>query len=187
MIILHRFLIKFLRAFNFLTNFLKTLASKIACVYRIWVRNHFANRVSALIKNKYNLKISPIYKTFKVVNYFQLKSKTPLALCSNVVYKFSCSCDTNKTYISMSSRNLITRVREHLNFKSLQESAIKDHILSCGKCSNNRFNENNFIIKSECKSEFCSKFHKALLIKKLNPKLNRQMFANGASYLLNIF
>ena len=31
--------------------------------------HHFANRLSALIKNKYNLKISPIYKTFKVVNY----------------------------------------------------------------------------------------------------------------------
>ena len=28
-------------------------------------------------KNKYSLKISPIYKTFKVINYFQLKSKTP--------------------------------------------------------------------------------------------------------------
>ena len=97
--------------------------------------NHFANRLSALIKNKYNLKIYPIYKTFKVVNYFQLKSKTPVALCSNVVYKFSCLCNTNKTYISMSSRHLITRVQEHLNFKSLQDSAIKDHILSCEKCS----------------------------------------------------
>ena len=86
--------------------------------------------------------------------------------CSNVVYKFSCSCDTNKTYIGMSSRHLITRVREHLNFKSLQDSAIKDHILSCEKCSNNRFDENNFVIIRKCKSEFCSKIHEALLIKK---------------------
>ena len=148
---------------------------------------HFANRLSALIKNKYNLKISPINKTFKVVNYFQLKSKTPVALYSNVVYKFSCSCDTNKTYIVMSSRYLISRVREHLNFKNLQDSVIKDHILLCRKCSNNRFNENNFIIIRKYKSEFSSKIHEALLVKKLSPKLNRQMFANGASYLLNIF
>ena len=148
---------------------------------------HFANRLSALIKNKYNLKISPIYKTFKVANYFQLKFKTPIALCSNVVYKFSCLCDTNKIYIGMSSRHLITRVWEHLNFKSLQDSAIKDHILLCGKCSNNRFNENNFIIIHKCKSKFCSKIHKALLIKKLSPKLNQQMFSNRVSYLLNIF
>ena len=113
----------------------------------------------------YNLKISPIYKTFKVVNYFQLKSKTPVGLCSNVVYKFSCSCDTNMTYIGMSSKHLITRVLEHLNFNSLQHSAIKNHMLSCGKCSNNRFNENNFVIIRKCKSEFCSKIHEALLKK----------------------
>ena len=75
------------------------------------------------------------------------------------------NCNTNKTYIDMSSRHLITRVREHLNFKSLQDSAIKDHILSCGKCSNNQFNENNFITIRKCKSIFCSKIHEALLIK----------------------
>ena len=187
MVILHRFLIKFLRAFNLLTNFLKTLALKIVFVYRIWVTHHFANRLSALIKNKYNLKISLSIKNFKSSQLFSFKSKTSMALCSNVVYKFSCSCDTNKTYIDMSFRYLITRVREHLNFKSLQDCAIKDHILSCEKCSNNRFDENNFVIIRKCKSEFCSKIHKALLMKKLSAKLNRQMFANGASYLLNIF
>ena len=83
-----------------------------------------------------------------------------------------CAIQTShKTYIGMSSRNLITRVRENLNFKSLQDSAIKDHILSCGKCSNNRFNENNFIIIRKCKSEFCSKIHEALLIKKVKSKI----------------
>ena len=87
----------------------------------------------------------------------------------------------------MSSRHLITRVREHLNFKSVQDSAIKDHILSCGKCPNNWLNENNFVIIGKCDSEFCSKIHEALLIKKLSPKFNRQLFANEASYLLNIF
>ena len=60
-------------------------------------------------------------------------------------------------------------------------------VLSCGKCSNNQLNENNFVIICKCKSEFCSKIHKALLIKKLSPKLNQQMYANEASYLLNIF
>ena len=87
----------------------------------------------------------------------------------------------------MSSRHLITRVREHLNFNSLQNSAIKDHILLYRKCSNNWFNENNFVIIRKCKSKFCSKIQEALPIKKLSSKLNRQMFANGASYLLNIF
>ena len=102
--------------------------------------------------------------------YFLLKFKTPVALCSNAVYKFSCSCDTKKIYIGMSSRHLISRVREHLNFKSLEDSAIKDHILSCGKCSNNRFNKINFVIIRKCESEFCYKIHEALLIKKLSLK-----------------
>ena len=89
----------------------------------------------------------------------------------------------------MSSRHLIAGVREHLNFKSLQDSAIKDHILSCGKCSNNRFNKNNFVIIRKCKSKFCFKIHEALLIKKLSPKLiflfkYRKLIY---SYLLNIF
>ena len=92
----------------------------------------------------------------------------------------------DSTYIGMSSRHLINRVREHLNFKSLEDSAIKDHILSCEKCSNNQFDENNFVIIRKCKSEFCFKNYEALLIKKLSPKLNQQMFANGASFLLNI-
>ena len=86
---------------------------------------HFANRLSALIKNKYNLKISPVYKTFQVVNYFQLKTKIPMVFCSNVVYKFSCSCDTNKTYIDISSKHLITRVREHLNFRIVKSTGLK--------------------------------------------------------------
>ena len=42
-----------------------------------------------------------MYKTVEVVSYFQLKSKTSAALGSNVVHKFSCSCDTNKIYIGM--------------------------------------------------------------------------------------
>ena len=54
----------------------------------------------------------------------------------------------------MSSRHLITRVREHLNFNSLQDSLVKEYILSCEKCYNNQYNKNNFAIIRNCKSEF---------------------------------
>ena len=64
-----------------------------------------------------------------------MKSITCLALCSNVVYKFACSCDMNLIYYGLSTRHLITRVREDLDFNSVQTSAIKDHILSCDICS----------------------------------------------------
>ena len=98
----------------------------------------FVDKFSKIIGNQLNVKFIPIYKSFKVKSYFQLKSKTPVALCSNVVYHFTCSCDTNKTYIGMSSRHLSTRVQEHLNFNSNQKSSIKDHIMSCNICSNKK-------------------------------------------------
>ena len=86
--------------------------------------NHFLidlftvlKRISALISNQFNLKVLLIFKTFKVKNYFLFKSRTPKALLSNVIYKFTGSCDTNMTCIDMSSRHLITKVRERLNFK----------------------------------------------------------------------
>ena len=85
----------------------------------------FAKQISALISNPFNPKVLLIFKTFKVKNYFLLKSRTPKALCSNVIYQFTGLCDTNMTYFGMSSRYLIKRVREHLNFKSIQKSAIK--------------------------------------------------------------
>ena len=57
-----------------------------------------------------------------------------------------------------------TRIyKRHLSkTTSLQDSTIKDHILLCGKCSNNWFNENNFVIICKFKSEFCSKIHEVL-------------------------
>ena len=91
----------------------------------------FINKLAKIIKSIINVNIVPIYKSFKIGRYFQLKCSTPLALCSNVVYKFTCLCDIKFRYYSMSTRHLITKVREHLDFNSIQRFAIKDHILSC--------------------------------------------------------
>ena len=44
----------------------------------------------------------------------------------------------------------------------------------------------NSVITRKCESEFQSKIHEALIIKKLSPKLNRQMYANGAYLVVNI-
>ena len=58
---------------------------------------------------------------------------------------------------------------------------------SCDSCSNIKFSVNSFKIIKKCSSTFETKIHEALLIKKHNPKLNQQLFANGSSFLLNIF
>ena len=147
----------------------------------------FVNKFSKIIKDQLDVKINPIYKSFKVGSYFKLKSCTPLALCSNVVYQFKCSCDTNQTYIGMSSRHLGTRVKEHLNFRNKQKSSIKDHIQSCSICSKTKIGLDSFKIIRKCRSDYDTKIHKALLIKKHSPSLNRQLYASGASFLLQVF
>ena len=74
----------------------------------------FVKQLSELVKCKFGVEICTIYTTYKVGRYFQLKSATPITLSSNVVYQFLCSCDTNLSYVGMSSRHLGTRAREHL-------------------------------------------------------------------------
>ena len=128
----------------------------------------FVKKFSKIINNQLDVKITPIYKSFKINSYFKLKSCTPLALCSNVVYQFRCSCDTNQTYIGMSSRHLSsTRVKEHLNFSSNQKSSTKDHINSCDICSETKFGLDSFKIIRKCRSEYDSKIYEALLIKEI--------------------
>ena len=83
--------------------------------------------------------------------------------------------------------HLITEVDEHLDFQLKTESSVKEHIMSCDICSNTKFKVNSFEIIKKYNSNFETKIYEALLIKKHNPKLNRQLFANESSFLLNIF
>ena len=106
----------------------------------------FINKLQNIINSKLQLtlKINPVYKTFKVSQYFQLKTRVPPALCSKIVCQFSCSCDSSLTYIGMSTRHLSIRVGEHLSFHLKTESSVKEHIMSCDICVNSKFNVNSF-------------------------------------------
>ena len=70
-----------------------------------------------LIKNKFNVYINGYYTTLETGSYFQIKCSISKHLISNVVYKFTCSSDTNITYIGMIARHLDVRVEEHLHSK----------------------------------------------------------------------
>ena len=121
----------------------------------------FVGRLAKLFHIKFDVKVSDIYKTFKTGTYFQLKWHTPLLLCSNVVYKYTCSCILNLTYIGKSTWHLSTRVGEHLNVASQHKnSAIKQYILSCALCFNMRHDLNSFEVLKQCKSVFWPKFMK---------------------------
>ena len=87
----------------------------------------------------------------------------------------------------MFTRYLIARITKTFGFNTMQRLANKDHILSCDICSNIQHYLKSFTIIRKCQLEFYTKIHKALLIKKLAPKLNRQVYAKGASFLLQAF
>ena len=59
--------------------------------------------------------------------------------------------------------------------------------MSCDICASTKYYVNSFKIIKKSNSNFETKIYKALLIKKHNPGINRQLFANGSSLLLNIF
>ena len=152
------------------------------------VSDRFLKHISRLVFKVGNVKVQPIYRTFKVSNYFNLKSRTPLPLMSNVVYCFSCPCDVGKTYIGMSSRHLAVRAKEHLNLSNNKKSAIKDHLLHCNVCSEIDISlDSSFTVLKKCSSEYDTKIHEAFLIKRHRPFLNKQLYANGCSVLLKIF
>ena len=65
----------------------------------------------------------------------------------------------------MSTGHLSICVGEHLGFYLKAGSSVKDHIMSCGICSNSKFNINSFKIIKKCNSNFETKTHEALLMK----------------------
>ena len=88
-------------------------------------------------------------------------------------------------HIGMTTRHLGVRVEKHLHSK--KDSAVQKHINVCQSCKSNKHLFDNFSILKTCNTQYSTKVHEALLIKKLNLKLNTQLFANGSYFMLNIF
>ena len=144
----------------------------------------FAKRLIAVVKTKFNVDIN--YTCFKTGSYFQFKCSTPFPLLSNVVYKFSGLQDANISYISTITRHLGSRIQEHLLHEATK-SAIRNHVEICQNCNLNNTDFNGFQFLHICNSEYATKIKEALLITKHNPQLNRQLYANGSSFLLNVY
>ena len=147
----------------------------------------FFKNIRNLMKRKFEVEIYPIFKTTKVRNYFNIKNRTPWYLQSNVVYKYTCSRDVNVTYIGSSSRHLIVRAKEHLNENLSNKSSIRSHIKNCKSCSGNKSKLNSFKVIRNCNTPYETRIQEAMMIKKQNPNLNKQLYANGSSFLLNIY
>ena len=84
---------------------------------------------------------------------------------------------------------MVTRAKEHLNLGSSVKSKIKDHIIECNLCNKKDMDSlmHRFSVIKKCSSDYDCKIHEALLIKKHQPKLNKQLYENGLSFLLQLF
>ena len=75
----------------------------------------------------------------KLNSFFKFKDSVPHALCSGVVYKFSCA-KCASVYYGSTIRTLYTRVSEHKGLSDRtgkpvakpKHSSIRDHIMICG-------------------------------------------------------
>ena len=119
----------------------------------------------------------------KVQDSFRLKDDSPKEILSNVVYRFTCPSDSDTQYIGYTNRLLRERVNEHVRGKT----AVSDHIAFCNGCLDNGVTINNFEILRKCRNKFDTAIYEAILIRKHNPSLNRQLVKPGWQHTLMVF
>ena len=147
----------------------------------------YKKKITALVREHLGVDIFSYYTSCKVSKYFSLKSKVPVDLRANVVYKYTCLVDPDTSYIGKTKRHLVTRAQEHVSHSEYQQSEVKEHIFVCPACKSKIPDVTSFKILKSCNDDYTTKISEALLIKKLHPKLNKQIFSKGQSYLLRVF
>ena len=138
---------------------------------------------------EYDIVIKAAYTTTKVGAVFSLKSKCSSLFDSNVVYKFSCFCDKNISYLGETRRQLFRRIIDHTtqDRTNCNNSAVLDHLYQCQTCQNVPNIDDSFSILQRCSSNNILSYE-ALLISKHLPKLNVQMGASqGKLTTLNLY
>jgi hypothetical protein len=124
------------------------------------------------------------YSTTKMPEYFSLKTITSAMFKSNVVYRFTCTCDKSISYIGESRRQLFARISDHTG--DTNNSAVFDHIYNCGPCQNTNIAD-QFEILLNC-TPFNILSAEAMLIAKYCPNLNTRLGPNvGAAVSLTLY
>ena len=148
----------------------------------------FSRNLTNIICKKINVRVRVVYSTFKLKSYFRLKSLSPFFLVSNVVYHYECmNVSCSDSYVGFTSWHLFERCSEHLDLSSSKQSEIKDHVRLCSACQGLCVDYTDFAILRKCRNTIDCKFFEAFAIKRLQPSLNKQMFAKGASTILHVW
>ena len=124
-----------------------------------------------------------VYTTNKVKDNFIIKDRSPKHSLSKVVYQFQCPSDSEIKYVGFTNRTLRERVNEHLR----PGTAIFDHISTCEACQKHGITTEDFKVLKQCRNNWDTAIHEALLIKKINPALNRNLKKPGRTWTLQLF
>ena len=119
------------------------------------------------------------------------KDKLPNFKQSNLIYKFTCRC--NSRYIVMACQRLEVRVRQHTprsllsgrltsGYSRAMDSAIGEHLLTINSCRTS-YEDDCFSVLHKARDKFHLKFLEAIYISMNRPSLWRQV--NNRT--LNIF
>ena len=146
----------------------------------------FAKDFRSLIEDTFDVQLSVAYTSLKLQSCFQLKNQTPFAFLSNVVYRYDCVSDPCLFYIGQTTRHLVERAREHLEYAD-KNSAIGAHISTCQSCRSSNLSVSNFTVLKRCRTKFETKIFEALLIQKLHPTLNTQVATDQTGFLMKVF
>ena len=131
-------------------------------------------KLKKFVKDSNNCKVRIVFSSFKIINYFSLKTITPKYLLSNVVYTFTCQNYSGISYIGETKRHFMTRVKENLEINKTTKSEVKTLIKSC------------FYSREHAKFDsFQVIIH--LFMRRHNPKLNKKLFQKGNLFTLKIF
>lgn len=109
---------------------------------------------------------------FKISSYFSTKDILADIHKSRVVYQFTC-VGCNSKYIGLTTRNLGTRISEHLNVEKCT-TAVAQHLKSSPDCKQ-VCNRSNFKIIDRGSNETILRIKEALHILDVKPNLNTQI------------
>ena len=151
----------------------------------------FKRKMTEIVKDAFDVKLRCAYTSYKIKNYFSLKCPSPSYLASNVVYKYTCRCDTDAVYIGETKIHIGTRAEAHMDIQAEKPTAVGKHIKECEDCfvacEQGRLSFVDFPVVKQCRSKFDAEIKEALMIQKENPIINKQLFKSGSSFTLKIF
>ena len=150
-----------------------------------------ANKIASSVYHCYNaVNLRPIFTSRPAFNSTN-KDKLPIFKQSNLIYKFTCRC--NSTYIGMTCQRLEVKVRQHIprsflsgrltsGHSQAMDSAIGEHLLTINNCRT-RYENDCFSVQHRARNKFHLKFLEVIYISMNHPSLGRQL----NNHMLDIF